>query len=306
MNRQNFLLSNEHRRWATTQWPAGKPCSCSSNPPLPHATRAVGTPDLMQEASPIYHTRIQKGGALLDDMRLLVRSWADSSSAEETQVARSLLRKKTLARSKDTFIRAFNPRFLHGDPPNAWKLVRCLEDRNADLELLRPLYFWITARGDRLLYDFVTQELINIARSGDGSVRIEETTSWIRAQLKRTHQTWSPTVTLKVARGLLAALRDFKLLEGATRKRVAPVHLPIESFCYVAFCLCLLGCSGEALVHHPDWRLFLLTPSLVERLFLDAHQRNYLSFHSAGRIYRIDFPVASHEAYADVILGTKP
>ena len=275
-------------------------------PPLPPATLPVGTPDFMQEASPIYHTRILKGGALLDDMRLLVRSWADSSSAEETQVARSLLRKRTLARSKDTFIRAFNPRFLHGDPPNAWKLVRCLEDRNADLELLRPLYFWITARGDRLLYDFVTQELINIARSGDGSMRIEETTSWIRAQLKRTHQTWSPTVTLKVARGLLAALRDFKILEGATRKRVAPVHLPIESFCYVAFCLCLLGCTGEALVHHPDWRLFLLTPSLVERLFLDAHQRNYLSFHSAGRIYRIDFPVASHEAYADVIFGTKP
>lgn len=136
----------------------------------------------MLHAAPIYHTRIQKSGALLDDMRLLVRSWADSNGAEEKQAARSLLRKKTLARSKDTFIRAFNPRFLHGDPPKAWKLVRCLEDRNADPEVLRPLYFWVTARSDRLLYDFVTQELIQIARSGDGSVRIEETTSWIRGQ----------------------------------------------------------------------------------------------------------------------------
>lgn len=259
----------------------------------------------MPQTPSTYHTRIQKGGALLDDMRMLVRSWDDVVSTSERRSARGLLRKKTLARSKDTFIRAFNPRFLHGNPPNAWKLVRALEDRNAAPELLGPLYYWITARSDRLLYDFVTQELIHIARSGDGTVRIEETVSWIRSQLERTGQEWTRTVTLKVARGLLAALRDFRILEGAMRKRVAPVHLPIESFCYIAFCLRQLGSDGEALVTHPDWRLFLLTPSLVERLFLDGHQRNYLSFHSAGRIYRIDFPTAKHEIYADVVIGKK-
>jgi len=259
----------------------------------------------MRQPSPIYHTRIQKGGALLDDMRLLVRSWDEAVTNGETQSVSRLLGKKTLARSKDTLIRGFKPRFIHGDPPNAWKFVRFLEDRNADPEVLRPLYYWITARSDRLLYDFVTRELIHVARCGDGTVRIEETTSWICGQLKRTQQQWSPTVTLKVARGLLAALRDFKILDGSIRKRVAPVHLPIESFCYIAFCLGQLGSSGEALVNHADWRLFLVTPSLVERLLLDAHQRGYLSFHSAGRIYRVDFPTTNHETYADVLIGKK-
>jgi hypothetical protein len=252
-----------------------------------------------------YHTRLQKGGALLDDMRLLVRSWVNGGNEASPSPARNLLRKKTLARSKDTFIRAFNPRFLHGDPPDAWRLVRFLEDANADPEVLRPIYYWVTARSDCLLYDFVTQELIHIARSGDGSVRIEETTGWISNQLKRTHQQWTPTVTLKVARGLLAALRDFHILEGGTRKRIAPVHLPIESFCYLAFCLRQFGFDGELLVNHSDWKLFLLTPSLVERLFLEAHQRGFLSFYSAGRIYRIDFPARQHEAYAHVLVGKK-
>ena len=252
-----------------------------------------------------YHTRIQKGGALLEDMRLLVRSWVNGGGETHPSPARSLLRKKTLARSKDTFIRAFNPRFLHGDPPDAWKLVRCLEDANADPEVLGPIYYWVTARSDRLLYDFVTQELIHVARSGDGSVRIEETTAWIRGQLKHTHQQWAPTVTLRVARGMLAALRDFKILDGAARKRIAPVHLPTESFCYLAFCLRHLGFDGESLVNHSDWKLFLLTPSLVERLFLDAHQRGFLSFYSAGRIYKIDFPATQHAAYAHVLLGKK-
>lgn len=259
----------------------------------------------MQEATSNYHTRIQKGGALLDDMRLLVRSWVNGTHVASPSPARSLLRKKTLSRSKDTFVRAFNPRFLYGDPPEAWKLVRSLEDRNADPEILRPVYYWITARSDRLLYDFVTQELIHVARSGDGSVRIEETTTWIRGQLSRTHQKWTPTVTLKVGRGLLAALRDFKILDGAARKRIAPVHLPIESFCFIAFCLWQLGSGGESLVNHTDWKLFLLTPNLVERLFLEAHQRAFLGFHSAGRIYRIDFPANNHEPYADVLFGKK-
>ena len=259
----------------------------------------------MQKATPNYHTRIQKGGALLDDMRLLVRTWVNGSHAASPSPARSLLRKKTLSRSKDTFVRAFNPRFLRGDPPEAWKLVRFLEDRSADPEVLRPLYYWVTARSDRLLYDFVTQELIHVAGSGDGSVRIEETTAWIRGQLNRTHQKWTPTVTLKVGRGLLAALRDFKILEGGARKRIAPVHLPIQAFCYIAFCLQQLGSGGESLVNHSDWRLFLLTPNLVERLFLEAHQRAFLGFHSAGRIYRIEFPANSHDTYADVLIGTK-
>jgi hypothetical protein len=259
----------------------------------------------MYKSTPIYHTRMLKGGALMDDMRLLVRSWSNGTGMANPSPARNLLGKRTLSRSRDTFVRSFNPRFLHGDPPDAWRLVRHLEDRNADPEILRPIYYWITARSDRLLYDFVTQDLINADRSGDGSVRIEETTAWIRSQLKRTHQAWSSIVTLKVARGLLAALRDFKILEGAARKRIAPPHLPIESFCYIAFCLQQLGTGGESLVNHLDWKLFLLTPNLVERLFLDAHQRAFLGFHSAGRIYRIDFPVNNHEAYGNVLIGKK-
>ena len=249
-----------------------------------------------------YNTRIQKGGALLEDMRMLARSWEEDSNETKIEVRR-LLGKKTLARSHDTLVRAFSPRFLRGDPPNAWRIARLLEDRDADLEVIRPVYYWITARSDRLLYEFVTEELIHIARSGDGSVRIEETTTWISNHIKKVGQKWTPTVTLKVGRGILAALRDFGVLEGGSKKRVAPVHLPIEAFCYIAFWLGRLGHSGESLVRHSDWGLFLLSPRLVERLMLEAHQQNLLGFYSAGRIYRVDFPTDDPGDYADVLFG---
>ena len=233
---------------------------------------------------------------------MLVRSWRKEGAGSESEI-RNLLGKRTLSRSKDTLTRSFIPRFVQGNPPQAWKMLQLLEERNVQPEVLRPLYYWVTARAEQLLYDFVTDELRSSVQMGHGSVRTEETASWISRQLKANGQAWSPTVTLKVGRGMLAALRDFGILEGSAKKRVAPVHLPLESFCWIAFWLWRLGNSGESLVRHPDWSLFLLGQAQVETMFLEAHQRNFLGFHTAGRIYRVDFPVELPGAYADVLFG---
>ena len=250
-----------------------------------------------------YTSRLQKGGALLEDMRFLVREWEEGSNDEQRQrlIVENVLGKKTRARASDVYTRAFSQRFIKGDPQEAWKILRPLEDREVDLEILRPVYYWITARSEPLLYDFVSEEII--ARSGnlDLSVRVDETSQWIKNRLLIQDQTWTDTVALKVSRGLLAALRDFGILEGASKKKIAPVYLPVESFAYIAFNLHTLGNSSERLVTHPDWRLFLMQPFVVERLFLDAHQNRLLHYEAAGKIYRIEFPAKKVEEMADVI-----
>ena len=78
-----------------------------------------------------------------------------------------------------------------------------------------------------------------------------------------------------------------------------------ESFAYLAFVLFAMGNAGERLVTHPDWQLFLLTPSGVEHLFLEAHQRRFLRYAAAGRIHRIEFVAQTLEEMADVIVGRK-
>ncbi len=112
---------------------------------------------------------------------------------------------------------------------------------------------------------------------------------------------WSQTVTAKVARGVLATLRDFGILEGTVKKRIAPVYLPVESFAYIAFALQQEGASGPHLVHHQDWLLFLFSPSVVEHMFLEADRHGLLHFQAAGKIVRIDFPVHSFEEMANVV-----
>jgi len=251
-----------------------------------------------------YTTRLQKGGALLDEIRIIVRNWHDDESWQEQGrkiIQDNILGKKSRSRAVDVCRRVFSLRFLKGDPPEAWKIVRPLEDANITLEVLIPVYYWITARSDDLLYDFVVDEILPRSKSYDLAIRVDETALWIKEKLSQINQSWTETVTLKVARGLLAALRDFGILKGASKKKIAPVYLPLESFAYIAFALSRLGKSGEGLITHQDWDLFLFGQPAVERMFLEAHQNGLLRYEAAGNIHRIEFIAESYEEMANVV-----
>ena len=100
-----------------------------------------------------YTTRIQKGGALLEEMRQLVLLWSDAPIAENrAEVIRSNpLNKATRARIADILNRIFIPRFVEGPIPNAWKLLRPLEELSPSLSTVRPIYFWLTALAEPLI-----------------------------------------------------------------------------------------------------------------------------------------------------------
>jgi hypothetical protein len=247
----------------------------------------------------IYTTRLQKGGALLDDMRKFVRIWKDAPTvAQRDEALRgNILNKETRTRLADVYRRAFVPRFLDGPIANAWKLVRPLEDAGAPSHVVRPIYYWITAKAEPLLGDFCREFIFPrqaIVRAGIGT---NEVVSWFHDK----NCPWSPTVTHKVARGLLAALRDFGILEGRARKRLSGVLLPIPAFAYLSHCLRKAGAVSRSLLTHEDWQLFLLKPDDVERLFLLAHQERLLDYQAAGSTISISFPTDSLEEYAHVV-----
>ena len=239
---------------------------------------------------------------MLDDMRLLVRSVCDADATTvDSLLANQRLAKRSRSRVRDTLKRSFAPRFIDGDPPQAWRIARAVEDLGLPVEIVRPVYYWITARGEPLLYDFVQCELFSQMVRGQQTLRTIEAVAWIRGRLAAEKKRWSEVVTVRVARGLLAALRDFGVLEGAVRKQIAPVHLPLGAFAYLAFALRQLGADGERLVGHRDWRLFLLSVPAVEHLFLEADRVGLLGYQAAGRIVRIDFPASTWEGMADVV-----
>ena len=247
----------------------------------------------------IYTTRLQKGGALLDDMRQLVRisREAPTKALRDEAVRANVLNKETRARVADVYRRIFLPRFVDGPIPNAWRLVRPLEDAKAPVLIVRPLYYWISAKAEPLLGDFCREFILPrqaIVRAGIGT---QEVVNWLNDK----GCPWSKVVATKVARGLLAALRDFGILDGRARKRLASILLPVPAFAYMARCLREIGAVSRSLLAHPDWQLFLLNPNDVEHFFLLAHQERLLEYHAAGSAVSISFPTESLEEYAHVV-----
>lgn len=247
-----------------------------------------------------YNTRLQKGGALLEDMRVLVRSWQDGPTEAQRGkgISTNLLGKATRARAADVYRRIYLPRFVHGPIPSAWRFARALEDQSAPLSVLRPVYYWITAKAEPVIADFCVDYLaprLAMARVGVG---VPETVNWLQSK----GCDWSSTVITKVARGLLAALKDFGILEGKVHKRLASVRLTVGSMAYIAYCLFHTGVLGRQLVTHDDWKIFLLTTGEVENLFLEAHQWQMLSYYAAGSVVTIEFPAHSLEEYARVVV----
>jgi hypothetical protein len=105
----------------------------------------------------------------------------------------------------------------------------------------------------------------------------------------------------RIVQGLLSALRDFGVLQGAVKKRIAPAYLPVEAFAYLAFYLKQHQLSGAKLAELHDWKLFFLSREGVERSLFEAHQSGLLEYYAAGNVTRLTFPASTLEEYAYVL-----
>ena len=261
-----------------------------------------------QAVKPKYTTRLLKAGALLDEMRILVRNWDDlqnRNSQNRLILIENILDKPSRSRARDIVRSVFVPRFINGKPQEAWKIVLVLEKLNVSINILRSIYYWITARNEPILHDFVCEELIKMKQTGKQFITVYEVVRWIKNKLLSYKITWSESVILGVARKILAILRDFHLLQGKVNKKITPLYIPVEAFIYIAFILSKEGFSGYKLVAHPDWQLFLFTPDAVERMFLEADRHGFLNYMAAGQITRIEFPAGNYEEMSNVISQRK-
>ncbi len=246
--------------------------------------------------TPPRHTgNIQKGGALLDDSRRLVEAWDFDESADQNlaHISESnVLGKSTRRRSEDLVRRSLRPRLV---APGE-QVLMALKLLATDPQAFKEAVYYETSRDETLLAAFAEGPLFDWYAAGRTAVTIDDTTAWIAelsasgAMVEATH-----TVRTKVARGLLAALRDFGILEGAVNKRFAHPHLSLRGFLYVAFRLHQDGLSSTALVASPVWRRWLLERDRIEDLLFQAARTGALDFGVAGSAVRIDWHVSNIE-----------
>lgn len=234
-------------------------------------------------------SNIQKGGALLDDCRRVVEAWDPAVTPEQnlTRIAEeNLLGKASRSRTDDVLLRIIRPRLVQPGPHVIPALRGLVHEPRSFVEAC----YYEAARDDDLLAAFAEEPLWDWWQDGRVGVDVGDVTEWLAA-LARAGRTpeWSEAVLTKTARGLLAALRDFDVLRGGTRKEIVPPTMTPRGFAYVAWREHEQGASSRALATSRVWRRWLLDAGRVLDLFGQAARLGVLQFSSAGSAVRIDW-----------------
>ncbi len=251
----------------------------------------------------MYTSKIIKAGALLADTKTLLAHWDLTASVQDNmdRMRRDNLFSKASRSRVEDMLAIFRQRFLTEETVTR-ALVVLVRGKFPTASLDRILYFH-AARADRLLHDVVTEVLVPLQARGITDIDVVEILNPLKRWVEesKTSGTWSEPTIVRIAQGLLSALRDFGVLQGAVKKRIAPAYLPVEAFAYLTFFHKQDQPSGAKLVELPDWKLFFLTREGVERFLFEAHQHKLLEYHAAGSVTRLTFPVGTLEEYANVL-----
>jgi BrxA len=178
--------------------------------------------------SAIYSSKIIKAGALLADTKTLLTNW---NVAVPVRVNLDRLRRENIfgksSRSRvEDVLTIFRQRFLLEESVTK-ALVVLVQKRVPAATFDRILYFH-TAQADRLLHDTVIEIVLPLQARGITQIDVLEIQrplkKWVDAG--KTSGKWSEPTIIRIAQGLLSALRDFGVLQGAVKKRIAPAYLP--------------------------------------------------------------------------------
>jgi len=245
-----------------------------------------------------FTSNMMKGGAMLDDATRLAEAWQPDLTADENLRRVSdlnLLGKISRARTDDVLLRILKPRFV--DPGDqVMHALKTLLDRP---DAFREACYYETSRDDALLAAFAEGPLYEWYGRGRTTVNLEEVKQWFSELAERGEApAWTDNVRTKVARGLLAALRDFGVLEGAAHKRFATPRMTPLGFAYVAFRQHELGASSRRLAESAVWRRWLLDRDRVVELFTQVERLGVLRYLQAGSSVRIDWLAGSLEEVA--------
>jgi len=257
----------------------------------------------MPRSSIPYSSKIIKAGALVGDTKTLLSHWDLNASVEQNiiRVRRENVFGKTSRSRVEDILAIFRQRYLTEE--SVTRALITIVGGKFPAPALQSLFYFHSARADRLLHDAVTEILVPQRAKGLVGITVRDferaLAKWVEQGKTIGH--WSAPTMTRIAQGLLSALRDFGVLQGSVNKQIVPPYLPVESFAYLVFYLKQHQPSGAKLIELPSWKLFFLSRDGVERLLFEAHQRDLLEYHVAGSVTRLTFPTETLEGYANVL-----
>lgn len=248
-------------------------------------------------------TRLTRKGPLIEETYRAFQSW-DTTASVSANLERVTTSNVFGARNQSWLhevTATISSRFGKGE---AIAPLAALAKAGLPIEIWRDCLLWHTARRDALYYRFATEWLYQAYQEQRRLIRTEDVAPFIemvtRGKLAR-GQTLSEYGRLRTARDLLLAASDFGILEGRNSREFTHFHIPESVFLYAAHAIAETEGNPRRLLDSPDWRLYLLSPTAVEREFHDLHQYRKVSFDIAGSLVHLELPCGSLIEYAAML-----
>ena len=186
-----------------------------------------------------YTSKILKTTAQLDDTKTLLAYWDEEIGIKDNFAKirdQNILGKSSRSRIEDE-LRIFRQRYFFD--PEVSSALSYFVKNNVPNEMLHPILFYFSAKADTLLYDTTTDILDSFTKQGRKFITVDETKQEIQKFVDdgKTTTRWSESTILRVARHLLATLRDFGMLDGEMKKKISSIYLPNEAFAFIALYL---------------------------------------------------------------------
>ncbi len=240
-------------------------------------------------------------GAMIEETYAVFAGW-DPTQTKRQNLDR--LRAENFIGAKSaTWLRdvakVFNRRF---EPNSRDRALTLLAKRGCDLETWKPLMLWHMTRDEFLVRDFILNWLFPTYEAGTFRVSTDDLVAFIHGIGKRgakTEHAWSEETIKRVIAGLMKIAVDFGLLRGSVVKEFASYHLPEPAFLYLLHAMLEDDQAPGKLVASPEWRMFLMRPSDVERELLRLHQFRKLDYQVAGSLVQLSLPCATPAEYAE-------
>ncbi|MDF1659426.1 MAG: DUF1819 family protein [Verrucomicrobiales bacterium] len=257
------------------------------------------------DTEPKYSTALCKGQGMVPETLTLLQEWEPGMSTPElykSVLESGAIPKATAGRVKDIVSRVFAPRYLADDARPAKRLKKLLETGYGPDDLSQ-LFLIYCARTYPELRDFIVEIYWGRYAAGAEYLYRQDSDVFFRNAYEsgKLPNKWTDGSRAKIARYLLGALTDFKLVGPAVKDHRQILSFGIREFTtlYLVHDLHFAGVGDQSLLAHPDWQLFGLEPyDVLQELRAVAGRGQFVVQHS-GQILRIAWGFNTMEEFLD-------
>jgi len=191
------------------------------------------------------------------------------------------------------------------DPNGRDRCLAELAQGNLPYEIWKPLMLWHMTRDEFLVRDFLVSWLFPQFQAGALYIRVDDIHPYLQGLYEKriVSKPWTKSSLDRLGRGLLKTASDFGLMKGSAVREFVPYHLPEEAFMYLLHVIAETCPNASAIVHSPDWRMYLMSFENVERELFRLHQFRKLNYEVAGSLAQLTLPYSTASEYAKEMLA---